>query len=97
MENSGQVDLTVVKKQRDLKFEFGVRTVKDTANPGHDYKDIDEHHSFGTTDDKIVIHVPIVDNNEWEPDLDFLVELYDINTGKRLSGDDTQTRVTILD
>lgn len=29
--------------------------------------------------------------------MDFLVELYDKETGKRLSGDDTQTRITILD
>jgi hypothetical protein len=29
--------------------------------------------------------------------MDFLVELYDKKTGMRLPGDDTQTRVTILD
>ena len=45
------------------------------------------------------IEIPIVDNQEWEPDLDFLVELYEIDApGKeRLQGEDTQTRVTILD
>ncbi len=45
------------------------------------------------------IEIKIIDNNEWEPDLDFLVELYEIDApGKeRLQGDDTQTRVTILD
>ena len=26
------------------------------------------------------IKVQIVDNNEWEPDLDFFVELYDLST-----------------
>lgn len=26
------------------------------------------------------IEIPIVDNNEWEPDLDFLVELYEIDS-----------------
>lgn len=78
MESSGQVELTVLKKQKDLKFEFGVRTVKDTAAPGHDYKDIDEQPKFGGSDDRLIVYVPIIDNNEWEPDLDFLVELYDL-------------------
>jgi hypothetical protein len=50
-------------------------------------------------DTEKVIEVPIIDNAEWEPDLDFLVELYDLDSHnkKRLDGKDTQTRVTILD
>jgi len=44
-----------------------------------------------------VVHVPIIDNEEWDPDLDFCVELYDLQTEERLPGDDTQCRVTILD
>jgi hypothetical protein len=37
------------------------------------------------------IEIPIIDNNEWEPDLDFLVELYEIDgpNKSRLIGDDT--------
>ena len=45
----------------------------------------------------MIVYVPIIDNNEWEPDLDFHVELYDPETGKRLVGDDTLSKVTILD
>jgi len=43
--------------------------------------------------------VPIVDDEEWEPDLDFAIELYDPNTEEsdRLVGDDTKCIVTILD
>lgn len=41
--------------------------------------------------------VPIIDNNEWEPDMDFYIDIYDVNTGKRLSGDDTRCTITILD
>lgn len=46
-----------------------------------------------------MFEIPIVDNEEWEPDLDFLVEIYDCESPKqeRMSGDDTQCRVTILD
>ena len=55
-------------------------------------------------DTELKIQIPIVDDDEWEPDLDFFVELYDPNhinsdTGipDRLKGDDTRTKVTILD
>jgi hypothetical protein len=43
--------------------------------------------------------VPIVDDEEWEPDLDFAIELYDPNTEEsdKLAGDDTKCIVTILD
>jgi hypothetical protein len=40
-------------------------------------------------ENEIKINIPIVDDEEWEPDLDFLVELYDPESGKRLTGDDT--------
>ena len=45
--------------------------------------------------------IKIIDNNDWQPDLDFGVELYDPSSpdGKmsRLYGNDTFTRITILD
>ena len=41
--------------------------------------------------------VGIIDDDEWEPDEDFFLELYDANTSDRLPGEDTRTRVTILD
>lgn len=41
--------------------------------------------------------VEIKDDDEWEPDEDFYVELYDLETKTRLVGEDTRTRVTILD
>lgn len=48
-----------------------------------------------------VIPIRIIDNNDWQPDLDFYVELYDptADDGKmqKFKGDDTKTRVTILD
>lgn len=97
-EGSGQVELTIIRKQKDgTSFKFGVRTTKDTAHPGADYKDIDEVHEFLPADDKVIVYVPIIDNSEWEPDLNFFVEIYDCTTEKRMPGEDTQTRVTILD
>lgn len=42
---------------------------------------------------EIIIH----DNQDWQPDLDFYVELYDTKTHQTLHGDDTVCKVTILD
>lgn len=39
----------------------------------------------------------IHDDDEWNPDNDFFVELYDVNTKRKLTGDDTECKVTILD
>jgi hypothetical protein len=41
--------------------------------------------------------VRILDNEGWEPDENFFVELFDVETENRLIGEDTCTRVTILD
>ena len=40
-----------------------------------------------------------MDDNEWNPDMDFKVELYDPGSEdvQRLDGDDTQCTITILD
>lgn len=43
--------------------------------------------------------MPIVDDEEWNPDLDFYIELFDPTQQHqpRLNGDDTRCTVTILD
>jgi hypothetical protein len=43
------------------------------------------------------ITVKIRDDDNWEPDEDFYVQLYDPNTMEELQGQDTRTRVTIID
>jgi len=43
------------------------------------------------------IQIEIIDDDEWNPDLDFFVELYDISNNEKLAGDDTKCKVTILD
>lgn len=77
---------------------IGYRTVPDTATHPKDYTHRDEIISIKKRgDSEFKIKIPIIDDAEWEPDLDFFVELYDPNTQQRLPGDDTRTRVTILD
>ena len=104
-EASGFVELKVVKKKENAKVKFGVRTRNDTAQARRDadlkphYKPIDEVITMAENTYEQTIRVPIIDNDDWEPDLDFLVELYELGdpNAKRLRGDDTMSRVTILD
>ena len=48
---------------------------------------------------ELKFNVPIVDDEEWEPDLDFAIEIYDPSSAEAdiLPGDDTKCVVTILD
>jgi solute carrier family 8 (sodium/calcium exchanger) len=83
---------------------FGYRTIEDSAKPPKDYTHCEEVVTMKKRETEIKIHIPIIDDDEWEPDLDFFVELYDPNkvnpeTGlfEKLNGDDTSCKVTILD
>lgn len=39
----------------------------------------------------------ILDDDEWEPDEDFFVQLYKPDTDEKLTGKDTLTKITIID
>lgn len=43
------------------------------------------------------IKIGIMDDDDWEPDEDFFVQLYDPNGNGELQGQDCRTRVTIID
>lgn len=99
-ESNGHVEITIAKKIISQEITIGVRTINDTAQAPRDYTHIDEIIEFGKRDTEKKIRIPIVDDEEWNPDLEFVVELYDPNKLEgedRLPGDDTQCRVTILD
>jgi len=95
--------ITVIKRAINQSITFGVRTVESapgtTAIPGSDYTTLDIRVTMAHSDNEKQIEIPIIDNNIWEPDLDFIVELYEIDAPdkERLFGDDTQCKVTILD
>lgn len=95
-EGAGYLEVTVHKKTPDA-LEIGVRTLDDTACAPDDYHSIDETLVFKKDEMQKTVKVEIIDDNEWEPDEDFLIELYDINTAHKLDGKDTMTRVTIID
>lgn len=75
-----------------------MRTVElpDGAKAGKDFAAVDQVldlHGQEILDVRIEIH----DDDQWDPDKEFKVELFDPDTGARLSHLDTQTLVTIID
>jgi len=99
-ESNGNVEVTIIKKNPNMELHFGVRTVNDTATSPKDYGHVDQIITMEMRDNEKQILIPIVDDDEWEPDLDFYVELYDPNKegqDDRLMGDDTRCKITILD
>jgi len=97
-ESNGFVEITIIKK---VQFDMGVgvRTVNDSATSPKDYEHYDETIQFKKRDEEHKIRINIVDDEEWNPDLEFYVELYDPTQegNPRLPGDDTRCKVTILD
>lgn len=86
----------------NVEFTIGVRTRDDTAVSPKDYQEVSTELRFGMRDTEKKIRIPIVDDEEWNPDLEFWVELFNPNLTEQgvddlLSGDDTRCKVTILD
>jgi len=98
-ESSGTIDITIIKKVENQEITFGIRTKDDTAKAQSEYESVDDVITLKKRDNEHNLSIKIFDNNEWQPDLDFYIELYDPNTfGRaRYQGDDTQTKITILD
>lgn len=95
-ESSGTVEITILNK-RQQEMTIGVRTVEDTATSPKYFTRYEEEIYFQPRDTEKKIQIEIIDDDEWNPDLDFFVEIYDISNNERLSGDDTKCKVTILD
>lgn len=95
-EASGYIKVNIHNK---LKSEgnVGVRTVDGDAIDPKDYEAVDKVIQFKKGQEWADIQVKISDDDEWEPDQDFYIELYDPATGLRLSKKDTKTTVTIID
>jgi len=98
-ESNGTVAVTIVKKRKGVEFTFGIRTKDMTATAPKDYSTEDKIITMKANDQEYKFEVAIVDDEEWEPDLDFAIELYDPNTesSEILPGEDTKCVVTILD
>lgn len=96
-ESAGVCSVTIVKKQPNLECVFGIRTREGTAKAGTEYEHIDEVQTIGKREQEKTIEIKIFDNQDWQPDFDFYVELYETKTQNKLFGDDTECKITILD
>ena len=95
-EAAGAIKINILNKTK-AECTIWCRTKEGDAQPDLDYKHIDEEVVFKKGQAEATVSVQIVDDDGWEPDEDFYVELYSKESGDRLNGDDTITRVTILD
>ena len=102
-ESSKVIKIAIVKKVVSEEVQVGIRTINGTASSPNYYKHINETITMGSGETEKQIEIEIIDNEEWGPDLDFYIELYEANTkpddqnSYRLAGDDTRCTVTILD
>lgn len=83
-ESAGTVKIAIKRKTLHQELSFGVRTREDTAKVGRDYDHIDNVITLKENEEERIIEVKIHDDDEWNPDNDFYVELYDTRTKKRL-------------
>jgi len=91
------VRLVLVNKTEGESFSIGVRSIDDSATNGVDYKGIDMEIIFELKEKEKAVDIEIIDDDQWEPDVDFYVEVYDLSTKQRLEGVDTCCKVTIID
>jgi len=97
-ESAREININIVKRINE-EFRFGVRTVENTAMETKDYVKLDREFIMHKGRDEYSCRIVIINDDAYEPDKDFFVELYDINDENRtkLPGSDTRTRVTIID
>ena len=94
-ESSGYIEITIIKKVAE-DMAFMVKTVDDTATAPDDYEALERIVTMSKNEKEHKIQIAIVDDDIWEPDKDFLVQICN-EEGVRKEGSDTQCKVTILD
>lgn len=86
-----------ISKKAKESVAFMVKCIDGTAKADKKYKNPPmEMITMGANQQEHVISIEIIDDEDYNEDLDFTIELVD-EQGARLSGDDTLCRVTIKD
>jgi len=78
-EAAGALKINILNKSKQPGTVW-VRTKEGDAQPDLDYKHIDQEVTFKQGQAETTVSVQIVDDDGWEPDEDFYVELYNKNT-----------------
>lgn len=100
-EASGSLSIMVINKLKTA-CKVRVRTIDaeakaKTATHLGDYVALDDILSFNVGESSKNIKIQIVDDDNWEPDKDFFIQLINPDTDEHLQGMDTRTKVTIID
>lgn len=95
-ESSESLQIAVYNKNKKTCM-VRVKTIDAEAKAGEDFDALDTVVNFSAGDDVKYVKVIIHDDDSWEPDEDFFVQLFDAQTDEVLDGADTRTRVTIID
>ena len=95
-EDKGPLMVKILNKKNQFR-KIGVRTIDGSATAGLDYEKIQTVVDMTSDKDFISIEIGIVADDQVEPDENFFVELYNLETGLRYPGSDTLTEVTIID
>lgn len=95
-ESSGKLTIHVVNKKRE-RAAVRATTIDGDAKANEDYIPFDGVIQFEKGEGVKSFDVGIKDDDNWEPDEDFFVQLYDPDTNAELLGQDCKTRVTIID
>jgi len=100
-EASGSLSIMVINKLKTA-CKVRVRTIDaeakaKTATHAGDYVALDDILSFNAGESSKNIKITIVDDDNWEPDKDFFIQLINPDTDEHLQGMDTRTKITIID
>ena len=95
-EASGHIRIIILNK-RGIACQVRATTIDAEALAGDDYEKFDDIVAFEDGQKQSYIDIKINDDDNWEPDEDFFVQLYDSESQNELQGKDTRTRVTIID
>ena len=75
MESAGTVKVVIVKKSKE-EFTFGYRTVNGSAHSPKDYTQKTEIVTMTASETEKEIEVAIIDDDQWNEDLTFHIELF---------------------
>lgn len=95
-ESQGILQIEVFNK-KGVQCSVLAKTIDGEAIANDDYIPFSGILEFKKGEKSKTVDIKIIDDDDWEPDEDFFVQLYDPSTRQDLIGHDTRTRVTIID
>ena len=95
-ESTDKLQVVIFNKNRQPN-RVRVTTIDGDAKANEDYTPVDAIVEFARGEYQKTIDIAILDDDQWEPDEDFFVQLYDSETNNELFGLDTKCTITIID